>query len=238
MGKLIDFKNIQKFEIKNKTETSADILLYDEIGESMWGGGISAKAFSDELKKLPNSIKQINLRINSPGGSVFDGMAIYQRLKEHPAKVTAYVDGISASIASVIMMAADEIVMGDGALVMIHKPLTGIYGNANELEKTIDILDKIENQMVSIYAKRTGASRIEISKMLSEETWFNSVEAVDFKLADKTFEAKDTLKLVASCVESCKWMKNKPQIKSSDVLAKEKLKELTNKVNSFLNSSK
>lgn len=239
MANLIDFQNHKKpFEIRNVSTTEAEILLYDQIGEDWFGGGISAKTISEELKKLPSSVKQINLRINSPGGSVFDGMTIYQRLKDHPAKVTAYVDGLSASIASVIMMAADEIIIGDGAMIMIHKPLTGIYGNSSEMERMIEILDKIESQMITIYMKKTGLGRTEIMKMVADETWMTSEEAVDLNFADRTFEASETLHLVASTIESCQWMKNKPEIKKTNALAKEKLKELTNKANSFLNIKK
>ena len=235
MGKLIELHAKKPFEIKNKTETKAEILIYDQIGEDWFGAGVTAKSFSEELSKLPKSIKQIDVRVNSPGGSVFDGMTIYQRLKDHPAKVTAYVDGIAASIASVIIMSADEIVMGDGAMLMIHKPLTGIYGNTSELERMIDILDKIENQMVTIYAKKTGLSRAEIAKMLADETWMTAEESLNLKFVDKKFEAKESLMLVASAVENTKWFKNKPVIKSSNALAKDKLKELTNNVNVFLN---
>jgi ATP-dependent Clp protease, protease subunit len=239
MANLIELNSsIKKFEIKNKTETEAEILLYDEIGESMWGGGISSKAFSDELKKLPASVKKINLRINSPGGSVFDGMAIYQRLKDHPAKVTAYIDGLSASIASVIMMAADEIIVGEGSMVMIHRASTGVWGNAGDMERMIDILEKIESQMITIYAKKTGLSRSEIFKMISDETWMTAEESIDFKFADRTFEARESLSLVASAVENNKWFKNKPQLKSTNAMAKEKLKELTNAANTFLNNKK
>jgi len=237
MGKLIELKNHKKpFEIKNKTETTAEILIYDQIGEDFFSEGVTAKSFTEELNKLPKSIKQIDLRVNSPGGSVFDGVSIYQRIKDHPAKVTAYVDGIAASIASIIIMAADEIIISDGGMIMIHRPMSGVFGNAGEMERMIDILDKIENQMLSIYAKKTGLSRAELSKMLSDETWMTAEESIGFKFADKKFEAKDTLHLVASAVEGTKWFKNKPKMKSSDALVKEKLKELTNKANTFLNN--
>lgn len=236
MGKLIELNKKKPFEIKNKTETKAEILIYDQIGSDFFGEGVTAKSFTEELNKLPKSIKEIELRVNSPGGSVFDGVSIYQRLKDHPAKVTAYVDGIAASIASVIIMAADEIVISDGGMIMIHRPMSGVFGNASEMERMIDILDKIESQMLSIYSKRTGLSRTELTKMLSDETWMTSEESVKLKFADKKFEAKDTLQLVASAVESTSWFKNKPQMKSTDALVKDKLKQLTNSANTFLNN--
>lgn len=235
MPKLINlYDNGKKFEIKNKTETNAEILLYAPIGESYFDDSISAKAFSEELKKLPNSIKEITLRVNSPGGSVFDGMTIYERLKNHPAKVTAYVDGLAASIASIIIMAADEVVVGDGAMIMIHKPMSFVAGNSLELERMIDVLDKIENQMINIYAKKTGMSKSEISSALSQETWYTSDEAIEAGFAKKKFEAKETLHLAASMIDGCSWFKNKPQIKNRNDLVREKLREFNNKAKDYL----
>jgi ATP-dependent Clp endopeptidase proteolytic subunit ClpP len=236
MPKLIELvKNNSGFSITNKSETKAEILLYSSIGESYFEDSISAKTFSEELKKLPSSVKEITLRVNSPGGSVFDGMTIYERLKSHPAKVTAYVDGLAASIASIIIMAADEIIVGDGAAIMIHKPMSFVAGNSLELERMIDVLDKIENQMISIYAKKTGMTRSEISAALAKETWYTSDEAIEAGLASKKFEAKETLHLAASMIESCTWFKNKPKIKNKNELVREKLREFNNKAKDFLN---
>jgi ATP-dependent Clp protease, protease subunit len=235
MPKLIDVKNVEKkFEITNKADSS-EILLYGAIGESFFDDAISAKAFSEELKKIPSSVKNITLRVNSPGGSVFDGMTIYERLKNHPAKVTAYVDGLAASIASVIIMAADEVIVGDGAMIMIHKPMVGTYGNSLELERMIDILDKIENQMIGIYAKKTGMTRAEISSALAAETWYTADEAIEMGYAKKKYEAHETLHIAASMIENCNWFKHKPHIKNKNDLVREKLKEFNNKAKEFLN---
>ncbi len=239
MGNLVNFKDIankKSFEIKNKSETEADILMYDEIGEGYFGGGITSKAFSEELKKLPSSVKTINLRINSPGGSVFEGMTIYQRLKEHKAKVIAHVDGLSASIATIIMMAADEIIVGEGSMIMIHKPMTGVYGNVDQMEETIDILNKIQNQMINIYRKKTGMAEAEIIKMLAGEgTWMTSDVALEKGFADKSFEAKDSMKLVASALKNdYSWIKSRPNMKNTDALIKDKLKEITKDMKSYL----
>lgn len=235
MPNLIDLPVVKKnFEIKNKTETTAEILLYGSIGESYFGDSISAKQFSDELKKIPNTVKNIVLRVNSPGGSVFDGMTIYERLKAHPAKVTAYVDGLAASIASIIIMAADEVIVGDGAFVMIHKPLAPVYGNAIEHERIIDILDKIENQMVSIYAKKTGMSRQEISSALASETWYNADESIENGFAQKKIEASSNIQIAASMIEDCNWFKKKPEIKNQNDLVREKLREFNSKAKEYL----
>lgn len=240
MPKLLKFPEHKKsFEIKNKTETEAEIFIYGSIGDNPWDdSAISEKDIASELRKMPKSIKNISLRVNSGGGSVFSGTTIYELLKAHPAKVTAYVEGLAASIASVIIMAADEIVMGEGAMLMLHRPLVGVYGNAGELEKMIDVLDKIESQMTNIYAKRMSVSRSEISKILAEETWFTAEEAIDIGLADRTFDSGEAVYVAASMIENCKWMKNKPKMKSRDSLVKEKLKELTNNANLFLNKGK
>jgi len=241
MPNVINFqKNVKKFEINNKTETEAEIFLYGAIGDNPWDdASISEKDIASELRKLPRTIKNISLRVNSGGGAVFSGTTIYELLKNHPAKVTAYVEGIAASIASVIIMAADEIVIGDGALIMIHKPLSALYGNANDFEKTIEILDKIENQMINIYSKRMKASKDEIARMLSAETWFTAEEAIEIGLSDRTFSASDESRYMAACLmENSKWLKNKPEMRKSDALVKEKLKELTNEAKLLLNNTK
>lgn len=231
MPKLIDIKSMKKFEVVNKTENVAEILLYGQIGASFFEEGITAKSFAEELKKVPKAAKEIHLRVNSPGGSVFDGMSIYELLRKEAKngrKITAYVDGMAASIASIIIMAADEIVVGDGSMVMIHKPMSGIFGNSMEMEKMISVLDKIEEQMISVYAKKTGKSRIDISNALADETWYTSDQALEEGFADSKFKAEETLKLVASAMEGVTWMKNKPQMRTQNDLVREKLREFNN----------
>lgn len=218
MGKIINLDDNKtkktKFEIVNKSESTAEILLYGGIGEDYWDdASVSAKEFSDALKELPSTISQIDLRINSPGGSVFDGVAIFERLKAHKANVTAYIDGLSASIATVIMMAADKIILGEGSLVMIHKPMAGVFGNTQELERLANVLDKIENQMIGIYARKTGLSRLEISKMLdSGDTWFTAEEAIEAGFGDEITGTEINMRLVASMTEKAKWINSAPKV--------------------------
>lgn len=240
MPKLIDIKNHKKpkLEIINKGETVSEILLYGAIGESFWEDSISAKQFIEEVKKIPASVKEIHLRVNSPGGSVFDGMSIYERIKsekKNGRKVIAYVDGLAASIASVIIQAADEIVVGDGSMVMIHKPLVGVYGNAMEMERMISILDKIEEQMITIYAKKSGMSRVEIANALANETWYTSDEAIEIGLADSRVDASEGLQIAACMIQDCKWMKNKPEIQNKNDLVRAKLRDFNSKASAFLN---
>jgi len=202
------------FEIKCKSATKAEIVLYAPIGESFWGDSISAKQFSDELKKLDASVNEISVRINSPGGDVFHGIAIYNRLKQHKAKIIVYVDGLAASIASIIALAGDEVIMGEGALYMIHKPWSFAMGNSNDFEETINRLLDVEEQLVSIYAKKTKIDRNEIKKMLSDETWMDAEQAVEKGFADSTFE--DSVPIAASVFDSAKWIQKAPKTFKSE----------------------
>lgn len=233
MGKLIDLKNMKSFSM-SASETKAEITIYGAIGESIWEDSISAKMISEELKKLPASVKEISIRMNSPGGSVFDGMTIYERLKQHKAKKIVYIDGLAASIASIIALAGDEIVIGEGAMMMIHKPMSGLFGNSDELLKMVDILDKIESQMVSIYAKRTGLSRNEIATMLSKETWLTCDECLDMCFADKKIEASENLHIAASLTAKAEWIKNKPEFKNTkNLIVKNGLIDLKKRIEDF-----
>jgi ATP-dependent Clp protease, protease subunit len=234
---LIDLPQKTSLKVINKADDTAEILLYGAIGENPWDpDSISAKAFADELKKLSQKVKNIDLRVNSGGGSVFEGMTIFQRLKDHQAKVTAYVDGFAASIASIIIMAADEIIMGEGSMLMIHKPLVMTYGNAEEHERMIDILDKIESQMISIYAKKTGMSRAEIATALAKETWYTAEQAVENNLATKIMASADNLRIAAtmgSQLDKYPWLRNAPKIKNQDDIIREKLREFNNKAKDY-----
>lgn len=161
------------FEIKAQTGNSeqAEIWIYDEIG----GWGISAKDFIQELNKL--NVQAIDLRINSPGGSVYDGHAIYNALKRHKAEVTTYVDGLAASIASVIALAGSKVVMAENALFMIHNPWAMCIGDAGEMRKTADILDKTRDSILTAYMNKTGMDVAEVTALMDAETWYNAAEA-------------------------------------------------------------
>lgn len=169
-----------------KTETEATVYLYDAIvntkDEAEWYGGVDPQTFIDTIKAIDAPV--IHVRINSPGGSVFAARAMEQALREHPSKVIAHIDGYSASAASFLMMAADEIVIASGAMVMIHKAWSGVWGNANDLRQTADMLDKIDSTLVDTYAARSGQDKQKISDWMAAETWFTAQEAVDNGFAD------------------------------------------------------
>ena len=160
------------FRIEARGPDAAEVSIYDEIG--LWG--ITAKDFCAELGKV--KAKSITLRLNSPGGSVFDGLAIYNALKRHPACVTAHVDGIAASIASIIALAGDALHMGEGSFFMIHDPSVLAVGTAADLRANADLLDKLAGEMVTIYADRTGMSAEDTRAAMLAETWYTAEEAV------------------------------------------------------------
>jgi len=176
-------------EIKNKTDDTAEVWIYDEIGENFWGEGITAKGFVSDLNKL--DVKNIDLHINSPGGNVWDGQAIFNAVQRHPAKVTTYIDGLAASIASTIALAGDEVIMADNSLMMIHNAWNGSMGNAKEHRATADLLDKVDDTLTGIYVNKTGKKESEIQSAMEDETWFTASEAVEFGLADSTSEGLD-----------------------------------------------
>ena len=161
---------------------AAEIQLYGEIGSF----GITAKDFATDLKNL-GEVREITLRVNSPGGSVFDGNAIYNMLKQHPAKVTAYIDGLAASMASVIVMAADHVVMPENALMMIHNPWSMSMGDAEALRKDADLLDKVKTTLLLAYGRSMMTDQ-EISQMMDDETWLTGAEALEMGFADEVVE--------------------------------------------------
>ena len=177
--------NRKGYQIKAKT-SSAEILIYEEIGDG-WMGGISAKQFAEDVKGLKN-VSDINVRINSEGGSVFDGHAIYNTLKNHKARVTVDIDGLAASIASIIAMAGDEIRMAENAFMMIHDPWMVAAGTAGELRSQADVMDKVQEKLVNTYVKRTNGDAEQISAWMADETWMNAEEALERGFVDSITE--------------------------------------------------
>ena len=165
------------------THGVAELSIYDEIGSY----GVPAKAFIDEMKALGN-ISELTLRINSPGGSVFDGIAIYNALKRHPAKVIVTVEGLAASIASVILCAGDEVVMPKNALIMIHDPSAVVMGSARDMRSMAEALDKMRDGLVSAYQDKTGRDQPDIVEWMAQETWFDAEEAMKAGFADRIEE--------------------------------------------------
>lgn len=174
----------QVFFARSKSQPErGEILLYADIGPAEWGLYDDAR-FGAELKQL-GDVKAIDLRINSAGGSAFTGLSIYNQLKRHPARIDVHVDGLAASIASVIAMAGESVKMGEGARIMIHDASSIVWGNEAEMKRQAELLGSISEDIAQIYARRTGRPVAELRKAMREETWYSAQEAVDAKLADE-----------------------------------------------------
>ncbi len=172
-----------------------DVVIYSEIG--YWG--IEAAYFIRELAMVTTG--NINLRINSPGGDVFDGIAIYNALVGHPAKVTTYVDSLAASIASIIALAGDEVVMGKYSMMMIHDASGGVGGNAEDMRAMADLLDKISQNIAQAYADVSGGDADDWRQKMLAETWYTADEAVAAGLATRVDEQNNRR------VDNSSWIK-------------------------------
>ena len=172
------------FSIKAAADSkSAEVFIFDTVGEDMWGG-VSAKSFAAELNAL-EGVTDLNVHINSPGGSVFDGVAIYNLLAKHPAAVHVHIEGMALSIASIIAMAGDIVTIAENAMFMIHNPWNIVVGDAAELRKTADMMDTVKGQMVTTYQHKTGLEAELLSDMMDAETWLTGDEAVAQGFADE-----------------------------------------------------
>ena len=171
-------------------EKQTDILIFDEIG--LWG--ITAKDFATALKAIPED-HAITVRINSPGGSVFDGYAIFNALKARASQITTKVEGLAASMASVIALAGSKVTAAANSIVMIHNPWSGVAGDSDDLRKMADLLDKLSSQLVGIYAAKTGLPEADVRAAMDAETWFTAAEAKEWGLVD---EITDEIQAVAS----------------------------------------
>jgi ATP-dependent Clp protease, protease subunit len=164
--------------------TQGEVYLYGVIGQTFFSDGVSAKQFADDLKAL-GAVSALDVRINSEGGDVFEGRTIYSLLNEHPAKITVYVDGLAASIASLIAMAGDEILMGDGTFMMIHNAWGGCCGEAADMRRMADLLDSVSQTLIDTYASRTKNKAADIKQMMDDETWMTAADAVKQGFATK-----------------------------------------------------
>ena len=206
----------QWYKIENKGDR-AEIWIYEEIGEDFWSGdGITAKSFQKDLATIKAG--QIDLHINSPGGSVWDGLTIANLLKQHPANITTYIDGLAASIASVIALAGDRVVMAENALFMIHNPRGGfsIFDDDDAIEKEaakfVEVLRKVKSSISQAYLARVNKTEDEIMEMMKAETWLNAEQALELGFIDEIAEQMD----MAACAKFVPFMakakfKNIPQ---------------------------
>ncbi|HCN72091.1 MAG TPA: peptidase [Pusillimonas sp.] len=168
-------------EIRAATDGAETITIYDRIGEDMWGEGVTAKRISGALRAIGD--RDITVSINSPGGDFFEGVAIYNLLRAHPYKVTVQVMGLAASAASVIAMAGDEILMGEGSFMMIHNAWAMAIGNRHDMQAAAERLTPFDAAMADVYAARSGMSSEQAAALMDKETWLNASKAVSDGLA-------------------------------------------------------
>lgn len=171
------------FEMKADAQQTAEISIYDDIGAY----GVTAKDFIATLSRIAAPV--IRVSINSPGGAVFDALAMFNALRQHPANIEVIIMGVAASAASLVAMAGDKITMSDNAFMMVHNPWCQAAGNADELRDVADTLDKFAASLVSIYSNRTGQTPEKINELLAAETWLTGVEALALGFADEISES-------------------------------------------------
>lgn len=175
-------------------EGRGEVYLYGPIGESFFGDSVTTKQVADELKALRGA-RTIDVRINSDGGDVFAGRTIYTLLQAHPATITVHVDGLAASIASLIAMVGEEIHMAEGAMMMVHNPWMMAMGDDREMERAADLLRTVKEQTRNTYASRTGQSPEFVQELMDAETWMTAEEALENGFATSIVE---DLKVAAS----------------------------------------
>lgn len=193
--KFLKFKN-EKYEEQLKSiphnfavahdeeKNESTLTIYGIIGDSWWED--STSAVDVDMALIQAGSNDLVIHLNSPGGDAFDGIAIYNRLKKHEGKVTVHVDGWACSAASVIAMAADELIMGAGSMLMIHEASNIMWGTKNDFRKQAELLEKLEDGIIDIYMMKANIEREEIKTMVDNETWFSANEAVEIGFATST----------------------------------------------------
>lgn len=205
-------KKSKFWNLKKINDNVAELTFFGEIADSkFFGDETTPTEIKSELDKLED-VKTLNIYINSPGGSVFAGQAIYNMLKRYPAEKVVYVDGLAASIASVIAMAGDKIVMPRNSMMMIHKASSIAVGTSDDFLKMAETLDRIEKSIVEVYKNRTNLDENTIQKMMNAETWMSAEEAVSLNFADELEENK----LIAANANGLDLTINGLDVKSSD----------------------
>ena len=175
--------NRQWFSFRNEAGQTPELFIYDDI-DDWWG--VSAQSVVDQIRAM--DAPEINVRINCRGGMVFEGIAIYNALRLHKANVHISIEGLAASIASVIAMAGDRVTIAENAMMMIHNPYGWATGDAESMRKTAEVMDKIADSIAVSYTARTGKSIDELKALMDAETWFTAQEALDMGLVDQIDE--------------------------------------------------
>lgn len=167
------------YSVQNKTEQSADILIYGIIGDSWFEESVTARQFVADLKALEKDYPRINIRINSPGGSVFDGLPIFNAIKNSTSDIHTYNDGLCASMAGLVLLAGKTVHTANNALLMLHSPMSGCQGNAADIQQVLDMLDKVQESLIACITTRKGTTTDDIKTKYFDykDHWLNADEA-------------------------------------------------------------
>jgi len=180
---------LPKMKVENKARAKeATVYVYDEIGYF----GVIAEDFVKEINAI--TAETIHIRFNTPGGSVFDGTAMYNVIRNHKSKTIAHIDGLAASISSVIALGADEVQMADNAFLMIHEPWSIVIGDSETMREEADLLDKVGSTIVNTYVSKTGASAEKMKELMLAETWMSADEALELGFIDGIEETEENAK--------------------------------------------
>ena len=221
----------QFLSVKNETLTSADLFFYGDIVSDWWGAWNDTDQYPEAIREFLKGCegKDLNIYINSAGGSVFAGIAIYNMLSRHKGFKTVHVDGMAASIASVIALAGDRVIVPSNAFLMIHKPWAECTGNADDCRKMADDLDAVEAGILNVYKAHLaeGATIEDIQRMVAEETWLNGEEAAKY-FAVESGEAKAYAAKITETVQT--YGKIPDQIIKSAQAARDNTAEMREKI--------
>lgn len=205
------------YKISNKAAPDeTTVYIYDEVS---WFG-VQSEQFVKDLNAI--SAKTIHIRLNSPGGSVFDGTAIFNAIKQHKSRTVAHIDGLAASISSVIALAADEVRMSENAFFMIHDPWSIVIGNADTMREEAELLDKVKGTIVKTYMDKSGKTADEINEMMSAETWLTAEEAKELGFVDEIENAKTGEKAQATLFDLSVFANVPNKLKSQEKLITER----------------
>ena len=245
MAKQLKFWNL----MKNDEEKSAELILYGSIGSDEYWDDISDKVFKQDIENL-GDVENITLHINSPGGSVFSAVAIANTLKNHKAKITANIDGLAASAATIITSACDTVKMPKNALFMVHNPITFAYGNNQDMQKTLEMLNKVKNSIIETYLNKAKTDKETLSELMDNETWMSAEEAKEYGFVDEildesvekeVIENKLIINNMAFDISRFKNFKEKknqePRVINISVNSTESPEEIADKFRDILNST-
>lgn len=225
------------FQFTNEIQNGKHILtLSGNVQKKYWRDDdvINAKDIRESLDTVTDDIV---IKLNSPGGDVFEGIEIYNYLKDHPSNITVEVTGLAASAATFIVAGADEVIMNVGTSLMIHEASTFTWGNKQDIQKTLNALETIDDSILAIYTEKTGQSTDQLREWMNEEKWFTADEAVEFGFADlvKREEPKQEPQDMASMIQDAvavamaefkMSLNEKPLPDGSNILSEQKTKSL------------